>query len=270
MNNVTAYFALFRHQFRAELQFRAAFWSKMATNIFWGYIKTLILAVYYTHGVGGAQIGLAQAIGMAWLGQIAINLLPGFGMDFAVYNKVRSGDVGCELLRPLDIYGHWYASAMAVKLTPFLSAVIPVTVAALLMPGELRLMPPVSPVHLTACLISLMSGLILSCALICLSYAMCMDTRAGDGIARLFMAVVQVFAGMILPLQLWPDWAQGFLHWQPFAGTLDLPLRFYIGSAQISELGGVLISQLLWAVGMIALGRAWIARNLRKLVIQGG
>jgi ABC-2 type transport system permease protein len=231
---------------------------------------TVILVTYYTHGAGDARIGLSQAVSMTWLGQIAMNLLPGFGMDFAVYNKVRSGDVGCELLKPLDIYEHWYASAMAVKLTPFLSAVIPVSASALLMPGDLKLIAPVSPMHLTACLISLMSGLILSCALICLSYAMCMDARAGDGIARLFMAIAQVFAGMILPLQLWPDWAQGFLRRQPFAGTLDLPLRFYIGSAHISELGGVLMSQLLWAAGMIALGRVWISRNLRKLVIQGG
>jgi ABC-2 type transport system permease protein len=97
-----------------------------------------------------------------------------------------------------------------------------------------------------------------------------MDTRLGDGVARLFMAIAQVFAGIILPLQLWPDWAQGFLRLQPFAGALDLPLRFYIGSAHISELGRVLLSQLLWTAGMIALGRAWINRNLRKLVIQGG
>ena len=63
---------------------------------------------------------------------------------------------------------------------------------------------------------------------------------------------------------------QTFLRWQPFAAMMDLPLRFFAGSAALSELPGVLLGQLIWGVIIWRLGRAWIGLNLRRLVAQGG
>ena len=47
-------------------------------------------------------------------------------------------------------------------------------------------------------------------------------------------------------------------------------MPFFAGSAALSELPGVLLGQLAWGVLIWRLGRAWIGRNLRRLVAQGG
>ena len=264
------YFALFKQHMIAQVQFRFAFWSKIMTNFFWGYVRAVIILTFFVHGTGSADIDLRQAIGIVWLSQIAMNLLPGFGMDFAVWEKIRSGSVSYELLRPIDIYAHWFSSALAVKIAPFLMALAPIAGGALLIPGELGLALPASLPNLLAFFITLCSGTLLSGSLICFGYAMMMDVRVGQRVSMFLMIMIQILSGAYLPLQLWPEWMQGFLFWQPFAGAMDLPLRFYVGSAAISSLPVVLGIQLAWTAVITLTGRAWINRNLTKLVIQGG
>lgn len=265
-----ACFALFRQQLMVQLQYRASFWSKLATNIFWACTHAAILVAFYRFGAGNAALTLSQAIAMNWIREIAANLLPGFGMDMGVWTKICKGEVAYDLVRPMDIYTHWYVSALAVKLAPCLLNVLPITLAALIMPGSFALRLSVSPLCFCAGLLTLTTGFFFSCAVICLSYAACMDANVGPHPANVLMLITQILAGSILPLQLWPDKLQPFLSWQPFAGLMDLPLRFMVGSADLSELPRVLLLQALWGAAIFLLGRFWMRRNLRRLIVQGG
>lgn len=63
-----------------------------------------------------------------------------------------------------------------------------------------------------------------------------MDVCMGEGLANAAFVVMQILAGGYLPLQLWPEWMQKFLYYQPFATLMDVPMRFYVGVAQLSQL----------------------------------
>ena len=265
-----AYFAIFRQRLLSGLQYRAGFWGTTVTHVVWAYVRVAVLAAFYRYGNGQAGIPLARAVAMIWLQEMALNLLPGYGVDFTVWNRIARGDVGYDLVRPLDVYGHWYVSALSDKLARFLLSVGPVTAAALLTPGELGLRLTAPLPSMLAGLLTLATGLALSCAVICLSYAAQMDVNVGDAPARIMMIAAQILAGSLLPLQLWPDAMQGFLRWQPFAAMMDLPLRFMAGTASLDELPRVLLTQLIWGLAIWRLGRAWIGRNLRRLIVQGG
>jgi len=264
------YRAIFRQQLLTGLQYRAGYWGSTITHVVWVIVRVAIVGIFYRYGRGQAGVTLRQAVCMIWLQEMALNLMPGFGMDFTVWNKIARGDVGYDLVRPLDVYNHWYVSALSDKLARFLLAIVPVTAAALLARGDMGLHLAASPLSILAGLLTLATGLAVSCAVICLCYAAQMDVNVGDAPSRVMMIVSQILAGSLLPLQLWPDALQGFLRWQPFAAMMDLPLRFMAGSASLSELPPVLLSQLVWGVLIWRLGRAWIGRNLRRLIAQGG
>ena len=265
-----AYFAIFRQQLLSGLQYRAGFWGGTATHIFWAYVRVAIIIVFYRHGSGGDGMALQQAVSLLWLQEIALNLLPGYGVDVGVWDKIQKGDVGYDLIRPLDVYSHWYVSALSNKLSLFLLSVGPVGLAALLMPGEMALKITAPLPSVLAGLFTLCTGLVVSCAAICLKYGAQMDVNVGEAPARVMALVMQILGGYVLPLQLWPDFMQGFLKWQPFASMIDLPLRFMAGTASLSELPQVLLVQLIWGVVLWRLGRAWIGRNLKRLIVQGG
>ena len=269
-SSIRPYFSIFRKNLSGSMQYRGGTWSKLFTNAFWGCARSAIVVAFYKYGSADTSITMQQAVTLIWLQQIAMNLLPGMGMDFTVWYKILRGEVGYELLRPMDVYSHWYANAAAVKLTQFLLAVVPMAVVGLLIPGDIGMDLPVSIWHLLACILTLMTGLMLSCAAICMSYAMLLDVNVGNGPSGIFMTLTQILAGSMLPLQLWPESVQTLLKYQPFAGMMDIPLRFYVGSEPLTSLPGVIAMQAAWTAVIIFLGRKWIMKNLRKLTIQGG
>jgi ABC-2 type transport system permease protein len=190
--------------------------------------------------------------------------------DNEVWEKIRNGEVGVELCRPLDLYAHWFTRAAATRLAPFLLQLAPVAAVAMLLPAPYHLPPPASPEGFFACLLAIGAGLLLSCACLGMTYALLLKVRWGEGPAWIMLITADVLSGSYLPLQLWPEWAQPFLLWQPFAGLLDLPLRFYVGTMAAEAVWRVVLFQLTWAVILAAAGWCWTRRSLNRLVIQGG
>ena len=97
-----------------------------------------------------------------------------------------------------------------------------------------------------------------------------MWTISGEGFNRLMPGVVPVFAGLIIPLPLFPDWLQGVLYWQPFRGMADVPFRIYSGHIGLAEVGFELMLQWLWFVVIVAAGYGLLQKARRVLVVQGG
>lgn len=260
-------------QMKLSLQYRLGAWAQLTTNIFWGFVHVVIIIVFYRYGERSgaeASMTLAQAVSYIWLGQIAIHLLPGYAIDPEIRDKIRNGDVGVELCRPLDLYFHWYVRAAASRCGRFLLQVIPVAAVAMLLPEPYRLQPPASLLGFLASCASLFLGLLLSCALIGISYVLLMQVNWGDGPVILLRTASEMLSGNYLPLQLWPVWAQRFLAAQPFASLMDLPLRFYLGTLPPSALLRVGPMQIGWTLLFIAIGWLTTQMSLRRLVVQGG
>jgi ABC-2 type transport system permease protein len=79
-----------------------------------------------------------------------------------------------------------------------------------------------------------------------------------------------VLGGGYLPLQLWPDFMQGFLFIQPFAGITDIPARLYVGSMPVNEAAAAIGLQLFWTAIFITAGKLLMNRKLKSLIVQGG
>jgi ABC-2 type transport system permease protein len=75
---------------------------------------------------------------------------------------------------------------------------------------------------------------------------------------------------MIIPLPLFPDWAQWLLRALPFGGLIDFPARVYTGDIPPAATGWVLLHQLFWTAALMLGGRALLTRSLRRVVVQGG
>jgi ABC-2 type transport system permease protein len=214
-----------------------------------------------------------QVVSYVWLGQALLALLP-WNVDAEVKAMVRSGAVAYELCRPIDLYSLWFARAMAWRTAPTILRAVPMAILAMfVLPliglGEWRLHPPtlaggVAFVGAMAC------TLLLSCALTTLTNITLMWTVSADGTVVMLTALVTLFSGMIIPLPLFPDWAQPALMAMPFAGLVDLPYRVYVGNIAPSGIPAVIVRQLLWTAALVLFGRWLLARGLRRVVVQGG
>lgn len=271
---MTAYWSVVSARFRVLLQYRAAAWAGFVTQIFWGALRISVLAAFFVHATGNEPISLAQLVSYVWLGQALIRLLP-WDIDAELGQQIRSGAVGYDLLRPLDLYGYWFARTLAYRAAPTAMRMVPLLLVVLLiLPlvglGEWGLQPPPSLAAGLLFFISLAAMLLLVTAITMLMQISLLWTISGEGINRLMPPVVTVFSGMVLPLPLFPDWLQGFLYWQPFRGVGDVPYRIYSGHISALQAPTEILLQCAWGFLLIGLGYWLLQRGLRRMVIQGG
>ena len=260
------YAAVLSANVRTLLQYRAAAIAGFTTQIFWGFIRVMIFQAFFRSGTAAQPMTVDEVTTYIWLGQAFIMLLP-WNRDNQIHALIRSGLVGYELLRPVDLYNLWFARSLAFRLAPTMLRAMPLLTLALLFFG---MDPPDSPGAGVAFVLSMIGALLLSCALTTVLNITIMWTVSGQGAANLSYMAVTIFSGMIVPIPFFPDWAQTIINVLPFRGLLDTPYRLYLGHIPSGDLLFHLGHQLAWTVALVLIGRWVLSKGLRRLVVQGG
>jgi ABC-2 type transport system permease protein len=271
---MAAYMAVISAKFRMLLQYRAAAIGGMATQSFFGLIIIMVMESFYGSTQTAQPISLSQIIGYVWLGQAFWSMLP-WNPDAEVRGIIRSGAVAYELLRPIDLYNLWFSRAMAARMAPTLLRAVPIFLfAALVLPaaglGEWGLHAPRGWGAAAGWAAAMVGALLLSCAITMLVNICLLWSVGADAVSMLLAAAVTIFSGMVIPLPLFPEWAQAVLRLLPFAGIVDTPYRLYTGNYPASQALPLVALQLAWVAALVLLGRWLLGRATRRLVVQGG
>jgi ABC-2 type transport system permease protein len=257
---------MFRARFLAQLQYRAAALAGFGTQVFFGFVRIMIFAAFFRSAAGPHPMTYEEVVTYVWLGQATLMLLL-WRPDPDIEGLFRTGHVAYEMLRPVDLYGLWFARAIANRAAPTLIRAIPMLLLAFLFFG-LKLPP--SWASFGAWIVATAGALVLSGSIGVLLMVSLFWTVSGRGIVILVNTGVWALSGIILPLPLLPDWVRPIVAFLPFRGLMDTPFRLWIGHMPPHEVVGALAHQLLWVVAFIALGRWLLARGRRRLVVQGG
>ncbi|HEX2950204.1 MAG TPA: ABC transporter permease [Armatimonadota bacterium] len=263
---MTAYWAILKVRFIALLQYRTAALAGIFCQIFFGLIMVMAYGAFYRSSHTAQPLEYQQVISYVWLGQIFYALQP-WGVDGELATLIRNGNVAYEMLRPLDLFTHWYMRCIALRTAPTLLRAVPMATIALCFLG---MRPPASLASAGAFLAALIGAVLLASALTLLMSMSLLWTISGEGVISLVGTAAMFLSGMIVPLPFFPDWAQGTLNLLPFRGIVDAPFRLYLGQLPPEAVVGVLAHQLFWISTLILLGRWLLAHGCRRLVVQGG
>ena len=214
------YLAVISARYRMLLQYRTAALAGVVTQFFWGAIKLMVLGAFYASAVVEPPMSFPQVVVYVWLGQALLGLLP-WNVDPEIQEKFETGSVAYEMLRPLDLYAFWFARTIAFRTATTTLRMIPmliVVIFVLPMIGLAEWAMPLPPTASSAVMfaLALLVTVLLSCAITMIMHVTLYWMIQGRGITTIMGGIVPVFSGMIVPLPLFPDWAQGFLYWQPF------------------------------------------------------
>ena len=267
------YLAVFRARFQLLLQYRAAALAGFGTQCWWGAIKVMVFAAFL-RGEVPSPMTLRQTIDYIWLGQALLTMLP-WAADPELARMVRSGDVAYERLRPLDTYAYWYARAVARRTaTPLLRAIPMVVATGVLLPslglGQWGLAAPAGLAAAAMFAASIVLVIALASAFSTLLDLLVVATLSERGVNTFVAPLSIVFSGSLIPLPLLPEWLQPVMRYQPFAGLLDFPLRIYSGHLAGRFALAALARQAVWALILVAVGKALTIRVMARLQVQGG
>jgi ABC-2 type transport system permease protein len=260
------YLATLSARFRMLLQYRSAAFAGVITQLFFGTIRVMIFEAFYRTTPTGQPLTGEQTTTYIWLGQ-AFLLLVMMGADADLAGLIRSGNIAYELMRPVNLYGYWLSRMVASRAAPTIMRAGPILLIAVAI-GQL--MPPASAAHGLLFVMSITLGMLVASTLFALVTISLLWTISGEGISRLAPPLVFFFSGMIIPLPLFPAWAQPILAVLPFRGLIDVPFRIYLGDFPLREALLVMGQQIMWIVIFIVAGKLLLHRGLRRLVVQGG
>jgi len=248
------------------LQYRAAAFAGIVTQIFWGWIRVMIFEAFYHSSDAVQPMAFEDVVTYVWLGQALLAIIP-WNVDAEIRSMVREGTVAYELTKPVDLYNLWFSRGIATRTAPALLRSIPIFILGLAFFG---MQLPDSFASGIAWVLAMVGAVMLSVALSTLLNISLFWTLSEQGTVRMTAAAVIIFSGMIVPLPLFPDWAQTVLRLLPFSGLVDTPFRLYVGHIPPGEAIWVIAHQLIWTGIFVAWGRMLIQRGMKVMVVQGG
>ncbi|MBE5795924.1 MAG: hypothetical protein E7327_00920 [Clostridiales bacterium] len=265
MDKWRPYLTVFRLRALMETQYRAAALGGLVTQVFFGLVYICLYTVLYG---GGDPQALRDTITYVWIQQMFFRML--FSNDGELTNLILSGGVAYMMVRPLDQHRFWVCRDVGGRLVGAGMRMLPMLAVQLLLPRELRMSLPESPLAMLQFLLSVGLGVVCLCELSAIVDAINMKTLDRRGISAILNLTMVTFSGNVIPLTLFPDALQMFIRFQPFAQALDAPIRMYQHAAAPGEWALAVGVQLLWICALRLLGRWMWQRRLNDMTVQGG
>jgi ABC-2 type transport system permease protein len=253
-------------RFRMLLQYRAAAFAGVVTQVFFGMVRIMIFRAFYESSSQTQPISASQTTAYLWLSQ-AFLLLAMMGVDTELAGMIRTGNVAYDLIRPVDLYNYWLARAFSSRAAPIVLRALPILIIAALL-GQLHAPPTFARAALFVLSITL--GLLLASVLFTAVTISLLWTISGEGAARIVPPLVFFLSGMIIPLPLFPDFMQPAIRVMPFRGLIDVPFRIYLGQLPPNEILTGIVQQIVWIIIFAIFGRWLLKRGVLRIVAQGG
>ena len=263
------YISFFRMKFIAGLQYRVAAYAGMATQFVWGGMEILIYRCFYLENQDSFPMQIQALSSYIWLQQGLLLLFSWF-FEAEVINSINDGNIAYELCRPCDIYGMWFSRTMAVRVSKVLLRCIPLFAFAICLPAPYGLRLPPSFAAAGMFFISGILGFLNVVAFGMLIYISTFFTISSQGIRTFAMSIVELLGGSVIPIPFLPDRLQQIVELLPFASMQNAPFRIYGGDIVGIEAVQTILLQLFWLVVMVLIGKIWISKALKRVVVQGG
>jgi viologen exporter family transport system permease protein len=263
---VRLYREIARRSFRRSATYRGATLAGIFTNTVFGFIKAYVLIALFAAGPSIGGYHLVDALTYSFVAQGLIVTVAIWGW-FEIEERIRTGDIATDLLRPYSFLGYWLAydvgraayQAVARGIPPFL-------VAGLAF--DLRL--PVGAGTWPLFVVSVALAVTVSFAIRAMVNLFALWFLDSRGVAGIVSTGWIFLSGLALPLATFPPWLRVLARLTPFAATFDAPGQIFLEQLPPAGIAATLGLQAGWAIVLFAAAQSVMNRGTRKLVIQGG
>jgi ABC-2 type transport system permease protein len=255
--------------FRRYATYRQATIAGSFTNIVFGFLRCYVLLAVARGAVGGRPGGYdpAQLATYVWVGQGLLTVVALWGWT-DLSDRIRSGDVGSDLLRPVHPVIGYLAPDIGRAGHAMLSRFVPpLVVGAIFFPLYAPGRWGTVPLFVLSVVLAVVASF--GCRFLVNATAYWLHDARGPLI--LWTLASGVLAGLYFPLRLLPDWLAVTL-WvgTPFPSLLQTPLDVLVERDPPAMQAGLVALQAVWATVLLAVCAVVQRRAERKMVIQGG
>ncbi|WP_139492270.1 ABC transporter permease [Brevibacillus dissolubilis] len=260
------YAELIRIRFLTMLAYRVNYYSGIiiyAINIGAYYFLWGSIYADNTTLAGMTLTQMTSYVAIAWMSRaFYFN-----NIDNEIGMEVREGKVAVEMLRPYNYLSVKAAQALGEGIFRFAFFAIP---GLILIRLFIDFPFPSTFSAWGLYLISLLCGFVINTQINLLTGVLTFFFMRNEGLIFAKRMIVDLLAGVIVPISFFPGWAQSVLGYLPFQAINYYPSMIFAGVIQADKALQVILIQLVWIV-VLFLPITWLWRKARhNLVVQGG
>jgi ABC-2 type transport system permease protein len=226
----------------------------------------MLLIALYGSRTEAAGFSLQAAITFTGLSQATIGPLSMFNW-YELMRTVYSGDIGSDLLKPMNYFTYWLAKDFGRFCASFLWRGITIMLVYMLV---FDITYPQTPMQWVYLFVSLILAWLVSFSWRFLVNLSAFWSPNALGVGRFFFIISWFLSGFLMPLRFYPQWVIQLAHLTPFAHTVNTIVEIYLGVLTGDEILFALFNQVIWAVVLMVVSGIVMRAGVRRLVIQGG
>lgn len=260
------YLEIARVSYRRHRAYRAANVAGLATNAFFGVVRSFVFVALYRARPEAEGYDLLDALTYVWVTQALIMPVMHWGW-LEIAQSIRDGDVISDLSKPVSYLGYWLSRDLGRSGYYVLYRFVPTLLLGWL------LFPLRQPEQLATWIFFALSVLMAAILGFCVLFLINITgfwTTDVRGINGLAVTAVNFLTGFIVPLEFFPPTARAIAEFLPFAGMISIPMNIFLERSTGLAMLGLLAQQALWASVLVLACHMMLAAATRKLVVQGG
>lgn len=263
---ISAYLDFIRMRFLMMLAYRVNYYSGIliyAINI--GAYYFLWKAVYGSQElIAGFTLGqMTTYLAVSWMARaFYFN-----NLDRDIANEIRDGSVAIQMIRPYNYLIVKMMQGLGEGLFRFLLFMIPgLIIVCLIFPVELPTDLRIWAIYLSM----LVFSFLINSQINIITGLVAFFVENNAGFMRMKRVMVDLFAGVMVPIAFFPGWLEKIMQWLPFQAITYLPSALFTGRLPLAEAQYIYFTQLLWLIILyIPIVLMWKAAK-KRMFVQGG
>jgi len=253
--------------FREQAAYRMAMFGGLVANVTFGFLKVAMLFAT-VHAAGGTLQGYSVGTMSAyiWISQGMLGSINLSGR-IELAERIRTGDVAIDFLRPINVQLATVATEVGKGIFALIPRGVPSVAVGALVVG---MSVPTTPAPYLLGAVSLLLGITVSFATVYLVAVIGFWLIETRGIQIFYMVISGFFAGLYVPISLFPTWLLVIAEATPFPSMMMYPIDVLTGRVTGPASYGLVCAQLGWLAVTLLAGHLLTIAGRRKLEVQGG
>ncbi len=229
-----------------------------AMTFFW---KALFREKEFVQGVGLDDMLIYTVISTIMYILLSVNV------EDRVIDSVRQGTVATDMLKPISLFGTYFAEDLGHSIMLIFQNVIPILLIACLF---IKVPAPVNGIHFLLFLGSFLLSYLINWLFSAIFSMWAFTAISIQPMVQAKKHIVRLLSGSMIPIWFFPVIFEKVLGILPFYYMYQLPLNIYIGKGTQSETAVGFLIQLSWLLILFLIFRLLEHRVLSKVMVQGG
>lgn len=256
---------LAKMQFNQYNIYKTTFWLFTLNRIVEVMVYIFVWQAIYNQTDNAEGLTISQML-TYYILAIAFSSIATWGINQEMARSIRNGHINKELLNPITYFEYYFgmelgeiAFATVVGLATFVICSI---FCGLVLPANL--------IDFILCVLVIILGIPITFFIQMIVGTIGFYTNSIWGMQILRRAIIQIFSGIVAPINLFPIWFQNLSKWLPFKELIYTPINIWLGQVPYSEIIFVIVKQILWGIILYFIAKLFFNHSVKKLTINGG